>query len=50
MKWSEKVMVFLSGASAAVMAWGFASWINVILHNTSDYVYASWNLFKILGW
>lgn len=49
MKWSDKLMIFLSGASTVVMVWGLASWVNVVMHNLDDCIYASWNLFKILG-
>lgn len=31
-----------------VTIWIIASWVNVIAHNTSDYSYASWNLFTML--
>lgn len=48
MKTSEKVLYFLTGLSMPLLAWTAASWVNVVMHNCTDYVYASWNLFKIL--
>ena len=37
-----------TGIAVAGLVWIIASWVNVVAHNTSDYVYATWNLFTIL--
>ena len=29
-------------------AWMFVSWLDIITHNTSTYVYASWNLWLLI--
>ena len=34
--------------SCLIFLWILASWGNTVMHNTTDYVYASWNLFEIL--
>lgn len=45
MKWPDKLMIFLSGAAAVPLAWIGLSVVNVWMHNTSDFIYASWNFF-----
>lgn len=48
MKMSDKMLYFLTGIVTIPLTWLVASYVNVIMHNCTDYVYASWNLFKIL--
>ena len=37
------------GICALFLAWIFVSWIDVIIHNgMRDYIYANWNVFKLL--
>lgn len=45
MRKSEKV---LYAVCIALIIWGVASWVNVIMHNLSDYNYASWNMIELL--
>ena len=44
----EKIMIFLSGMAGLVLIWILLSWINIVLHNTTDFCYAWWNLFLLL--
>lgn len=37
-----------TGISAALVLWFLASWIDVILHNTTTYIYAPWNMFTLI--
>lgn len=48
MKMSDKVLYFLTGLSIPLLVWMAASWVNVVMHNCTDCVYWSWNIFKIL--
>ena len=43
--WTERIV---SGISCLGAVWILASWADVICHNLTDCVYASWNLFTIL--
>ena len=45
MRKSEKVLYIVC---ILIMAWLVLSFINVIMHNMSDYNYASWNVIEIL--
>lgn len=38
----------VTAVSALGILWVLASWADVILHNTTTFEYATWNLFKIL--
>ena len=44
----KKIENIIYGISALGIMWVLASWVDVILHNTTTFQYASWNLFKIL--
>ena len=48
MRLSDKIGYFLTGVVTVPFVWLVASWVNVVMHNTTDYCYAWWNLFKIL--
>ena len=48
MRIADKIGYFLTGCVTPVSVWLVASWVNVVMHNTTDYCYAWWNLFKIL--
>ena len=37
-----------TGISAALVLWFMASWIDIVLHNTTTCIYASWNLFTLI--
>lgn len=38
----------VTAVSALGILWVLASWADVVLHNTTTFEYATWNLFKIL--
>lgn len=44
----EKIIKIMSFISAIFVFWVFASYINVLMHNESDCIYAWWNIFAIL--
>lgn len=39
---------YLKYLSIIPFVWMVASWVNVVLHNTTDCCYAWWNLFTIM--
>ena len=43
----DKAMVFMSGVAAAPLIWIGASVMDVWMHNTTDFVYAAWNIFTL---
>ena len=44
----KKVEKVIYSISAIGILWVLASWADVVLHNTTTFKYATWNLFKIL--
>lgn len=44
-KVAKNVILILS---TLLIVWVVASYINVIMHNGTDQIYASWNIFQIL--
>ena len=44
----KKVEKVIYSISAIGILWVLASWADVVLHNTTTFEYATWNLFKIL--
>lgn len=49
---AEKLFDVIIGAFAGMgigfFVWMIASWVDVILHNTTTFTYANWNLFQLL--
>ena len=45
MRTIEKVLTAVSGI---LILWILASWVDVVAHNTTTCIYASWNLFELL--
>lgn len=39
---------WLTAIVYALLVWGVASWIDIVLHNTSTYVYANWNMWVMI--
>ena len=44
----KKIENIIYGISALGIMWVLASWVDVVLHNTTTFEYAPWNLFTIL--
>ena len=44
----KKLTNIIYGVCGVGILWVLASWVDVVLHNTTTFQYASWNLFKIL--
>lgn len=44
----KKLANIICGVCGIGTLWVLASWVDVVLHNTTTFQYASWNLFKIL--
>lgn len=44
----KKLTNIIYGTCGVGILWVLASWVDVILHNTTTFQYATWNLFKIL--
>lgn len=44
----KKLTNIIYGVCGVGIVWVLASWADVVLHNTTTFQYASWNLFKIL--
>ena len=44
----KKLANIIYGVCGVGIVWVLASWADVVLHNTTTFQYASWNLFKIL--
>ena len=44
----DKIMMVFSWISGILLLWALASWVDIILHNTTTCIYASWNLFALL--
>lgn len=49
MKKYSVVDLVLTIIAAIAVAWIIASFVDVAIHNHSDYVYANWNLFSMLA-
>lgn len=47
MRTADKIMKALSILALAPTVWMFASWLDIIAHNTTTYVYAWWNFFTL---
>lgn len=47
MKLADKIMKTLSILALVPTVWMFASWLDIIAHNTTTYVYAWWNFFTL---
>lgn len=45
---SETIGTAVSIIGLVLVTWIIASWVDVILHNTNDFLYQSWNLFTML--
>ena len=44
----DKIVNFLCGGTVIAVAWFIASYIDVVTHNTSTCVYASWNILTFI--
>lgn len=44
----KKLTNIFYGVCGVGILWVLASWADVVLHNTTTFEYATWNLFKIL--